>query len=121
MKLLFISLFISCLAYGQDSLPYKVEGYCGKTKLRDIEALYGEAAFSNKATILTGTLMKEFVFDYGQKYSKDKEAIVNNAAGEVIRFTSIAQVLNFFDFNGWEFLSSMSHNNSYIILFRKKK
>jgi hypothetical protein len=122
MKILSAILLLCSLnSFAQDSVSYKVEGYCGKTKLRDIQAVYGEAAFTNKAVVLTGTMIKEFVFDYGQEYKKDKEAMVCNAAGEGLRFTSIAHVLNFFDYNGWEYLKLEPLNNSYIILFRKKK
>lgn len=106
---------------GQDSLLIKTVGYCGNIKLSEIDAEYGEAAFTMKASMLAGTALKQFVFDYGQAYKKDKEALVNNDKGQLIGFNSVAQALNFFYFNGWEFIAKLDNNSTYILLFRKRK
>lgn len=117
--LLFFLLY-SATIYSQDSLLYKIEGYCGTTKLRDINAIYGEAAFTSKATLFAGTLVRQFVFDYGQYYKKDKDVTIKNEKGDVITFGSIALILNFFDYNGWEFLEKIDEGNSFLLLFKKK-
>ncbi|HMT75799.1 MAG TPA: hypothetical protein PKA77_17125 [Chitinophagaceae bacterium] len=121
-KNLIVLFFLLCNAtiYSQDSLLYKIEGYCGTTKLRDINSVYGEAAFTNKAAFFAGTLLRQFVFDYGQYYKKDKDVTIKNEKGEVITFGSFALILNFFDYNGWEFLEKIEEGNSYYLIFKKK-
>jgi len=105
----------------QDSVNYKIPGYCGQTKLSDINAEYGEAAFSSKAQFFAGTVVKQYIFDYGQIYKKDKEVMVSNEKGEPLTFGSVAAVLNFFDYNGWQYIGKEDVGNVYILLFKKKR
>lgn len=121
MKILIALLLLSTVVNGQqDSVYYKNVGYCGTTRLKDIDAPYGEAAFTGRMLALAGTKVKEFVFDYGQHYKKDKDAMIKDGAGNIIYFNSIAHVLNFFDYNGWEYISTVDLSGSYIVLFKRK-
>jgi hypothetical protein len=115
-------LFAISNIFSQETLNYKFEGYCGNIKLRDIDAEYGELAFVNYVAMTLGTGLKRFVFDYGQKYKKDKEILVSNDKGEEITFSSIAMALNFMDYNGWNYVDKLPMDKGlYILLFRKKK
>lgn len=108
---------ISC--FSQEK--YEKIGYCGKTPLKEIKAKYGEIHITTGSMVLAGDMIKKYVFEYGQDYKKDVEARVNDQNGDAIVFSTFAEVMNFFDYNGWEYVDlKFNPQGSHIILFRKK-
>lgn len=119
MKILSTAIFtfLYLSVYAQDSIN-TTPGYCGTVKLKDINAAYGEVI---PITKFLGTPTKIFYFDYGQVYKSTSDVMVNAGSTKPLLFNSIAQMINFFDFNGWDYLSTLNFDGNYTFLFKKKK
>ena len=103
-------LFISFSAFSQKSqnslasssgekqvvTSAKTYGYVGDIRLDSIDAVYAEFRWRSFRNTLT--------FDYGQSEEKQNKMTITDMEGRQLDFelATIAMVLNFFSFNGWE-------------------
>lgn len=98
---------------------YKTYGYVNGQRLDSIDAKYGQATITIGMTILAGNAIRRFVFEYGQTWKNEREARITDKEGRVLTFHDTAGALNFFDYNGWDFV--LLNLNPYSILLKKKK
>ena len=57
----------------------------------------------------------------GDIKNRDSNRFVMDKEGEIIEFTSPANIINVFTESGYEYVSSQNTDQAFLILFRKKK
>jgi hypothetical protein len=74
----------------------KTYGYVSDVRLDSVDAVYAEFRFRSFRHTLT--------FDYGQSEEKQNNMTLTDREGRQLDFepATIARILNFFSFNGWE-------------------
>jgi hypothetical protein len=126
-KLLILLILIPSIAFsqrtknGNDEIPlenFRQYGYINGLRLDSIDAKYGQAGITAGMQILTGNAIRRLVFEYGQRWKNESEVRITDKEGKVFTFSNTAEALNFFDYNGWDFV--LVNLNPYQILLRKK-
>jgi hypothetical protein len=125
MKYLFILLLIPTIAFSQRNKEEEIlldnthqYGYVNGVRLDSINAIYGQAGITAGMTVLAGNYIRRLVFEYGQHWKNESEARITNKEGKAFTFFNTAEALNFFEYNGWNFV--LVNLNPYQILLRKK-
>src|SRR5215218_10300042 len=92
---------------------YKLRGFIDGIRLDSLDARY--------ATFFT--FRGALYFDYGQDWIRESSTILKDNKGTDLYFNKDTEgfFLNFFEYNGWEFVNSFSYPNSTKQYFILKK
>lgn len=119
-------LFVFCQATDDIKMltanDCKIHGYSNGVRLDSIPVEYVYFLLPNFISLSD---ISSYVFDFGQQVERKKMKNLRLAdkEGKQLNFNSIATVLNFLDFNGWELKQMVIQPNPYfnsVYLFKKK-
>jgi hypothetical protein len=127
LQLLICTLFIAGFSYAQDYMEnakpdpsiviptatnFKTYGYIDGKRLDSVDVVFAEFNWRSQDYV---------AFDYGQQVSKVKQYAITNAKGVPMIFPShsYAFLLNFFHFNGWEFVQAYGDNLGRVYILKK--
>ncbi|MBY0480661.1 MAG: hypothetical protein K2Q21_04840 [Chitinophagaceae bacterium] len=119
-------LFVFCQANDDNKMltanDYKIHGYSNGIRLDSIPVEYVSFLLPNSLSLSD---ISNYVFDFGQQLErkKIKNLLLADKEGRQLNFRSIATLLNFLDFNGWELKQVVVQPASYfnyVYLFKKK-
>ena len=101
-----VSLFITLIAIGQSEKKiiltasnFQVHGYAYRIRLDSIPGL---SAFCELNGLSGNHTIKKYYFDYGED-DRDNENNVTDSSGNIIYFNSPATLINFLNYNGWQY------------------
>ncbi len=119
-------LFVFCQANDDNKMltanDYKIHGYSNGIRLDSIPVEYVSFLLPNSLSLSD---ISNYVFDFGQQLErkKIKNLLLADKEGRQLNFRSIATLLNFLDFNGWELKQVVVQPATYfnyVYLFKKK-
>jgi hypothetical protein len=127
LQLLICILFIASSSYAQDYMEnvkpdpsfviptatnFRTYGYIDGKRLDSVDAVYAE--FNWRA-------QDRVTFDYGQQLSRVKQYVITDAKGVPMIFPthSYAFLLNFFHYNGWEFVQAYGDSLGRVYILKK--
>ena len=127
LQLLICTLFIVSFSYAQDYMEniktdpsfviptatsFRTYGYIDGKRLDSLDAVFAE--FNWRA-------QDRVVFDYGQQVSRVKQYAITDAKGVPMIFPShsYAFLLNFFHYNGWEFVQAYGDSLGRVYILKK--
>jgi hypothetical protein len=122
MKRIFLSplVIFSIATFGQNtqlktpSMAFEKYGYIDGIRLDSITSEYAEV----------NTQSNFILFDYGQEWVSRNNYRVTDAKGYFMRFShnTIGTLLNFMNYNGWQFVNSVEPQDAFEhLIFRRKK
>jgi len=119
-------LVLVCAAHAQDyqakgvsinivpvANNYHTYGYIDGKRLDSIDAVYADFSLSTQNRV---------DFDYGQLVSRVKDYALTDAKGTPMQFPahSYSFMLNFFYFNGWDFVQAYGDTSSRTYILKKR-
>ena len=104
----------------QEAVEWKITGYVNKVKLSDIDAVYIQVEIPSGFQFFSGSAIKTYKVNYGQ--TNQSSQAVRDSSGNKIIFNSTASSMNFFYYNGWEYVETqIAGLPNQIIIFRNKR